>query len=207
MVESGKKIVHNFSAGPCVLPKEVMKQAADEMLDWHGSGVSVLEMSHRSKEFIEITEQAERDFRDLMNLPKSGYSVFFFQGGASMQFSAIPYNLLGGEKKVANYLTTGAWSEGAFKECKKIAQPHEVWPDSGSKYITVPDASAWNLNKDAAYFHYCDNETIHGVEFPGAGSFPFDVIPEGQTIVCDMSSNFCSRPIDWEKYGVVYAGA
>jgi phosphoserine aminotransferase len=205
MVEG--KIIHNFSAGPCVLPKEVMKQAADEMLSWHGSGVSVMEMSHRSKEFIEITEQAEKDFRDLMNLPKSGYNVFFFQGGASMQFSAIPYNLLGGDNKVANYLTTGAWSEGAFKECKKIAQPHEVWQGSGSKFVTVPDVSTWNINKEASYFHYCDNETIHGVEFPGAESFPFDAIPENQTLICDMSSNFCSRPINWEKYGVVYAGA
>lgn len=205
MVEG--KIVHNFSAGPCVLPKEVLKQAADEMMSWHGSGVSVMEMSHRSKEFIEITEQAERDFRDLMSLPKSGYNVFFFQGGASMQFSAIPYNLLGGDNKVANYLTTGAWGEAAFKECKKIAQPHEVWQDSASKFVTVPDASSWNINKDASYFHYCDNETIHGVEFPGAGSFPFDAIPENQTLICDMSSNFCSRPVDWEKYGVVYAGA
>jgi phosphoserine aminotransferase len=116
-----------------------------------------------------------------------------------MQFSAIPYNLLGGDNKVANYLTTGAWSESAFKECKKIAQPHEVWQGSGSKFVTVPDVSTWNINKDASYFHYCDNETIHGVEFPGAESFPFDAIPENQTLICDMSSNFCSRPINCEK--------
>ena len=176
-------------------------------MDWHKSGVSVMEMSHRSKEFIEITEQAERDFRDLMGMPKSGYHVFFFQGGASMQFSAIPYNLLGGENKSANYLTTGAWSEAAIKEAKKIGSPVEVWPDSGAKYTTVPDVANWKINKDAAYFHYCDNETIHGVEFPGAESFPFDQIPESQPLICDMSSNFCSRPVAWDKYGVVYSGA
>ena len=124
-----------------------------------------------------------------------------------MQFSAIPFNLLGGEKKGANYLTTGAWSEAAIKEAKKYSSPVEVWPDSGSKYTTVPDADKWHIQKDAAYFHYCDNETIHGVEFPGASSFPFDKIPEDQILVSDMSSNFCSRPVAWDKYGVVYAGA
>ena len=124
-----------------------------------------------------------------------------------MQFSAIPYNLLGGEKKFGNYLTTGAWGESAIKEAKKISTPTEVWPESGAKFTTVPSADKWQINKDAAYFHYCDNETIHGVEFPGAESFPFDVVPEGMPLICDMSSNFCSRPIDWEKYSVVYAGA
>ena len=126
-----------------------------------------------------------------------------------MQFSAIPFNLLGGEKKGANYLTTGAWSESAIKEAKKYSSAiHEVWPESGAKYTTVPEADKWRVDKDAAYFHYCENETIHGVEFPSSlGGFPFDSIPEGQDIVCDMSSNFCSRPVNWEKYGVVYAGA
>lgn len=207
MVETSGKKIFNFSAGPCVLPKEVLQQAADEMLDWHGSGVSVMEMSHRSKEFIEITEKAERDFRDLMNMPKTGYQLFFFQGGASMQFSAIPYNMLGGEKKTGNYLTTGAWGESAFKEAKKLCAPVEVWADSGAKFNTVPSVAKWQINKDAAYFHYCDNETIHGVEFPGADKFPFDAVPTGMPLICDMSSNFCSRPIAWEKYAVVYAGA
>lgn len=205
MVESTQKIVYNFSAGPCVLPKPVMQQAADEMLDWHGSGVSVLEMSHRSKEFIEIAEKAEKDFRELMSVPK-GYTVYFMQGGATMQFSAIPYNLLGGEKKFGNYLTTGAWSEAAIKEAKKVSAPVEVWPEGpATKFTTVPEADKWQINPEAGYFHYCDNETIHGVEFPAA--FPFEKIPEGMTLVCDASSNFCSRPIQWEKYGVVYAGA
>ena len=143
MVETSGKKIFNFSAGPCILPKEVLQQAADEMLDWHGSGVSVMEMSHRSQEFIEITEKAERDFRDLMNMPKTGYQLFFFQGGASMQFSAIPYNLLGGEKKTGNYLTTGAWGESAFKEAKKLCAPVEVWADSGAKFNTVPSVAKW----------------------------------------------------------------
>lgn len=194
------KTVYNFSAGPCVLPKEVLKKSQEELLSWHGTGVSVMEMSHRSKEFIEIADQAEKDFRELMNVPKN-YQVFFFSGGASLQFTAIPLNLLG-EKTKANYLTTGSWSEAAIKEAKKYCTANEVWPDSNSKFQTVPEPSTWNIDKDGAYFHYCDNETIHGVEFQ---EFPSEVIGD-MTLVCDMSSNFCSKPIQWEKYGVVYAG-
>lgn len=122
-----------------------------------------MEMSHRSKEFIEIAETAERDFRDLMGVPKN-FNVFFFSGGASLQFTAIPMNLLG-EKTKANYLTTGAWSEAAIKEAKKYCSAVEVWPESGSKFTHVPDVSKWHIDNEAAYFHYCDNETIHGVEF------------------------------------------
>lgn len=164
--------MYNFSAGPCILPQEVLKQSQDELLSWHGCGVSVMEMSHRSKEFISIAEQAEKDFRELMNVPKN-YVVFFFQGGASMQFSAIPYNILK-DKTKANYITTGAWSEQAIKEAKKVCEPNEVWPDSQSKFNTLPDPANWNIAEDAAYLHYCDNETIHGVEF---NDFPFDKVP------------------------------
>jgi phosphoserine aminotransferase len=160
-----------------------------------------MEMSHRSKDFIQIAEQAEKDFRELLGVPQN-YQVFFFQGGATMQFSAIPFNLTKDNKKV-NYLTTGAWSEQAFKEAKKVCQPNEVWADSGSKFTTVPNPDTWKIEADAAYFHYCDNETIHGVEF---NDFPFEKVA-GTTLVCDMSSNIGTRPIDWEKYGVVYAGA
>lgn len=184
-----------------MLPKEVLKQSQEELMSWHHSGVSVMEMSHRSKEFMAIAEQAEKDFRDFLNVPKN-YQVFFFQGGASMQFSAIPYNLLKDKTKV-NYITTGAWSEAALKEAKKIATVVEAWPESKSNYTTIPETSTWNIDKEAAYFHYCDNETIHGVEF---NNFPFEAV-EGLTLVCDMSSNIGTRPIDWEKYGVVYAGA
>lgn len=196
----GKKI-YNFSAGPCILPQEVLKQSQEELLNWHGSGVSVMEMSHRSKEFIEIAETAEKDLRDLLSIPNE-YEVFFFQGGATMQFSAIPYNLLG-DKTKANYITTGAWSEAAIKEAKKLCTTVEAWPESGSKFNTIPDVSTWNIDKDSAYFHYCDNETIHGVEFQ---EFPYEAVGD-LTLVSDMSSNFVSRPIQWEKYGVVYAGA
>ena len=200
MVES-KKTVYNFSAGPCVLPKEVLKQAQDELMDWHGSGVSVMEMSHRSKEFVSITNQAEADFRELMNVPKN-YKVFFFQGGATLQFSAIPLNLLR-DKTKANYITTGSWSVNAIKEAKKYCTPVEAWPDSQGQYPTIPDVSKWVLDKEAAYFHFCDNETIGGLEF---NDFPYEALGN-MTLVSDMSSNFCSRPIPWEKYGVVYAGA
>ena len=114
-------------------------------------------------------------------------------------------NLLG-DKTKANYLTTGAWSQSAIAEAKKFCEPNEVWPDSKNKFNTIPDSSTWNIDHDAAYFHYCENETIHGVEFPASSSFPFSQLA-GQTVVCDMSSNMCSRPVDWDKYGVVYAGA
>lgn len=116
--------------------------------------------------------------------------------------SAIPYNLLRGKTKT-NYFTTGAWSQAAIKEAKRISDTVEVWPDSKSEFNKIPDPSTWIIDKEAAYFHYCDNETIHGVEF---NDFPFELVKD-MTVVCDMSSNFCTRPIDWEKYGVVYAGA
>jgi phosphoserine aminotransferase len=160
-----------------------------------------MELSHRSKEFIEISEKAEKDFRDFMGVPKN-YKVFFFQGGATLQFSAVPYNLLNGNPK-ANYITTGAWSQGAIVEAKKLCTAVEAWPDSGNKFTTLPDVDKWNVDKDSAYFHYCDNETIHGVEFQ---DFPYETIGD-LTLVSDMSSNFCTRPINWDKYGVIYGGA
>jgi len=200
-MESSGHTVYNFSAGPCILPKEVLKKSQEELMDWHGSGVSVMEMSHRSKEFMTIAEQAEKDFREFLNVPNN-YQVFFFQGGASMQFSAIVYNLLR-DKTKANYITTGAWSESAIKEAKKLCTAVEAWPESGSNFTTIPDPETWVIDKESAYFHYCDNETIHGVEF---NDFPFEKV-EGLELVCDMSSNIGTRPIQWEKYGVVYAGA
>lgn len=136
-----------------------------------------------------------------MSVPKN-FKIFFFQGGASTQFSAVPYNLLRGKDK-ANYFTTGAWSQGAIAEAKKLCTAVEVWPGSNNIFNTLPDVGKWNIDKDAAYFHYCANETIHGVEFQ---EFPYEAIGD-LTLVCDMSSNFCSRPINWDKYGVVYGGA
>jgi phosphoserine aminotransferase len=170
-------------------------------MDWHGTGVSVMEMSHRGKAFVSISEAADKDLRELLKIPEN-FKVFFFNGGASMQFAAIPCNLMKTHKK-ANYLVTGSWGSAACKEAKKYGEVNEVI-NKLDAYTGCPDSIDWNIAEDADYFHYCDNETIYGVEF---NNFPFEKVPEGQTIVCDMSSNFCSREIDWSKYGVVYAGA
>lgn len=167
-------------------------------------GLSVMEMSHRSKAFTTLAEKARSDLKQLLSVPDN-FTIFMFQGGASLQFSAICYNLLqDGEKQKTNYLQTGTWSQGAFGEAKKYCDPNEVANNKGSGYTQLADPSEWNIAEDAKYFHYCDNETIQGFEF---NEFPFEKVPEGQTLVCDMSSNFCSKPIDWSKYGVVYAGA
>jgi phosphoserine aminotransferase len=194
------KTVHNFSAGPCCLPKEVLKTAQDELLDWHGSGVSVMEMSHRSKEFVSIAKKAEEDLRKLLNIPDN-YKVFFLQGGASLAFTAICKNLMG-ENTKANYLVTGSWGKNAFKDAKLIGDANEVIKPLDS-YTGCPDFSEWDVKDDAAFFHFCDNETIYGVEF---NNFPYEEL-KNQELVVDMSSNFCTRPIDFTKYGVVYAGA
>lgn len=159
-----------------------------------------MEMSHRGKLFETIHNEAIADLRELLAIPKN-YQIFFYSGGASLQFSAIPMNLMKTHGK-ANYLVTGAWSEAAAAEAGKFGKVNLVTPKS-KVYQGMPDPSTWTVAADADYFHYCMNETVHGVEI---GDFPFDKIPAGQTVVCDMSSNFCSREIDWTKFGVVYAG-
>jgi len=191
--------IYNFSAGPAVLPKEVLLQAQAEMLDWHGSGMSVMEMSHRGKEFISIAEQAEADLRELLAIP-SNYKVLFLQGGAHLQFSMIPLNLLRG-KSAADYLNTGAWSKKAIGEAKKFCDVNVVASNADSNFSHVPDFASWKCNKDAAYLHYTPNETIGGVEFnwiPETGDVP---------LVADMSSSILSRQIDVSKFGLIYAGA
>jgi len=191
--------VFNFSAGPAVLPEVVLCQAAAEMLDWHGCGMSVMEMSHRGKEFIAIAEGAEADLRELMAIP-AGYRVLFLQGGASLQFAMVPLNLLGG-KKSADYVNTGEWSKKAIKEAKVFCRPEVIASSEGKNFTCVPAQTEWKLNGDAAYVHYTANETIGGVEFhwlPETGDVP---------LVCDMSSNILSRPVDVSKYGLIYAGA
>jgi phosphoserine aminotransferase len=204
MVESTKKTIHNFSAGPCVLPQEVLKKAQEELLDWNGTGVSVMEMSHRGKSFVSIAEKAKEDLRKLLDIPDN-FTIFFFQGGASLQFSAVAMNLFGDEEgPKANYLTTGTWTQGAIGEAKKYGNINEVANNKELKYTTLAEPADWKIEADAKYFHYCDNETIQGFEF---NEFPHEKVPEGQVLVCDMSSNFCSKKIDWSKYGVVYAGA
>ena len=191
--------IYNFSAGPAMLPEEVIQKAALEMNDWNGSGMSVMEMSHRGKEFVSIAEKAEKDLRDLMAIPES-YKVLFLQGGASSQFAMVPLNLLRG-KKSADYINTGAWSKKAIAEAKKFCDVNVAATSEAVNFSTVPPQSEWKLNAEAAYLHYTPNETIGGVEFhwiPDAGNVP---------LVVDMSSTILSRPIDVTKFGVIYAGA
>ena len=191
--------VYNFSAGPAALPIEVLEQAQAEMLDWNGSGMSVMEMSHRGKDYMSIAAKAEADLRQLMNIPEN-YKVLFLQGGASSQFAMVPINLLNG-KSSADYLLTGQWSKKAVAEGKRYCDVNLVADTSDSKFTTVPDEPALNFAADAAYVHYTPNETIVGVEFPyipDTGDVP---------LVVDMSSNILSRQIDVSKFGVIYAGA
>jgi len=191
--------IYNFSAGPAVLPREVLQQAREEMLDWHGSSMSVMEMSHRGKEFISIAEAAEKDLRELLAIP-ANYKVLFLQGGAHMQFSMIPLNLLRG-KLSADYVNTGEWSKKAIVEAKKFCNVNVAANNSDKNCTYVPAFNSWKLDKDAAYVHYTPNETIGGVEFnwvPETGAVP---------LVADMSSNILSRQIDVSKFGLIYAGA
>ncbi|NOZ10085.1 MAG: 3-phosphoserine/phosphohydroxythreonine transaminase [Gammaproteobacteria bacterium] len=191
--------VFNFSAGPATLPQEVLEQARDELLEWNGSGTSVMEMSHRGKEFISIAKKAEADLREVMAIP-SDYKVLFLQGGASSQFAIVPQNLLG-DKTEADYVLTGHWSKKAIKEAQRFCQVNIVADSETSKYTMIPDQDQWQMSPNAAYLHYTPNETIAGVEFPW--------IPETGDVplVADMSSTILSRPIDVSRYGIIYAGA
>lgn len=191
--------VFNFSAGPATLPQSVLEQVREEMLDWHGEGMSVMEMSHRGKSFVSILEQAEADLRELLAVP-AGYKVLFLQGGASAQFSMVPLNLLG-DKRRADYINTGSWSKKAMAEAKRFCEVSIVGDSSEVNFSRVPGQEELRLNADAAYLHYTANNTIFGTEFhyiPDAGDIP---------LVCDASSNILSRPVDVSKYGVIYAGA
>ena len=191
--------IFNFSAGPSALPEEVLKQAQSEMLDWHGSGMSVMEMSHRGKHFSQIAAELEADLRALMQIPQN-YQVLFLQGGASAQFSFIPQNLLG-DKTKACYVKTGAWSEKAIKNASVYGEMIVSASSECSHFTTIPDVSTWICDADAAYLHYTSNETIHGVEF--------NEIPDVKNLplVCDMSSNILSRPFDVSQFGLIYAGS
>jgi len=188
----------NFSPGPAVLPTEVLEQARDEMLDWNHDGMSVMEISHRGKAFMEVATQAEADLRELMGVPKN-YKVLFLQGGASAQFAFVPMNLTGADT-VADYVNTGHWSRKAITEARRFCKVH-VAADAGGEYLRVPPQSELKLSGDAAYVHYTPNETIGGVEFgyiPQTGAIP---------LVADMSSSILSRPIDVSRFGLIYAGA
>ena len=190
---------YNFSAGPSALPVDVLRQAQEELLDWHGLGLSIMEMSHRSSEFVGVAEEAEQDLRDLMQIPDN-YKVLFMQGGASSQFSMIPMNLLRG-KKTADYINTGDWSKKAIKEAKRYCDVNVVATSEANNFTSAPRQEELKLNPDAAYLHYTPNETIRGVEF--------DYIPEAGDVplVADLSSNILSRPIDVSRFGMIYAGA
>jgi len=191
--------IFNFAAGPAVLPEPVLEQASREMLDWHGCGTSVMEMSHRGKEFIGIAAAAEADLRELLGIP-ANYKVLFLQGGASLQFAAIPMNLLRG-KSSADYVNTGEWSKKAIKEAKRYCSVNIAASSEDKKFTYAPAQAAWKLDRNAAYVHVCTNETIGGVEFhwiPDTGDVP---------LVADMSSHILSRPVEVAKYGLIYAGA
>ena len=191
--------VFNFAAGPATLPLQVLEQARDEMTDWLGSGMSVMEVSHRSKAFVAVAQAAEADLRELMGIP-SNYKVLFLQGGASGQFSAIPMNLATAES-VADYVNTGQWSKKAISEAKRYCKVNVAADEAPSNYSTVPQQGALKLTPGAAYVHYTPNETIGGVEF--------GYVPEtqGAPLVADMSSTILSRPIDVSRVGLIYAGA
>jgi phosphoserine aminotransferase len=191
--------VFNFSAGPAVLPEAVLKQAAEEMLDFGGTGTSVMEMSHRGKAFIGIHARAEADLRELLAIPKN-YKVLFMQGGAAAQFGIIPMNILG-DKTSADYIYTGQWSKKAISEAKKFCKVNVSASSEDKNFTYAPLQSAWKLDANAAYVHYTSNETIGGVEFhwiPETGNVP---------LVADASSHILSRPLDVSKFGLIYAGA
>ncbi|MCI0749779.1 MAG: 3-phosphoserine/phosphohydroxythreonine transaminase [Nevskiales bacterium] len=191
------KRIFNFSAGPATLPEAVLKQAQSEMLEWSGSGMSVMEMSHRDKDFMSIAAQAEKDLRELLNVP-AHYKVLFLQGGATAQFAAIPMNLLRG-KTSADYVVTGSWGVKAQKEAGKYGKAN-IAARPGT-FNRIPPLSEWKLDPNAAYLHYTPNETIEGVEFSFVPQSP------GVPLVADFSSSFLSRPLDVSKFGLIYAGA
>ncbi|MDP3539082.1 MAG: 3-phosphoserine/phosphohydroxythreonine transaminase [Azonexus sp.] len=191
--------IWNFSAGPAALPEEVLRQAQEEMLDWHGAGCGVMEMSHRGKDFTSIIEQAEADLRELMGIP-AGYKVLFLQGGATQQFAQIPMNLLAGRS--ADYIVTGSWSKKALKEAQRIGNVRCAATTESSGFTRLPNPEEIKLDPFAAYLHICTNETIHGVEIPSER-----VADTGVPLVLDMSSHILSRPVPVEKFGLIYAGA
>ncbi len=192
---------YNFSAGPAMLPNDVLRQAQEEMLDWHGTGMSVMEMSHRGKDYQSIAKQAEADLREIMAIPDH-YKVLFLQGGASSQFAMVPMNLFCTRKILhADYINTGIWSAKAIQEATKYGEVNIAASSESSQFTTIPAYDTWQLRKNSAYVHYTPNETIGGVEFqsiPETGDVP---------LVADMSSTILSRPIDVSKFGLIYAGA
>lgn len=189
--------VYNFSAGPAVLPEEVLREAADEMLDYQGTGMSVMEMSHRSAAFDEIIKTAEQDLRDLMGIPDN-YKVLFLQGGASQQFAAVPMNLM--KNGVADYIVTGQWAKKAYQEAQKYGKAVKVASSEDKTFSYIPDCSDLPIDDDADYVYICENNTIYGTKYKKLPN------TKGKTLVADVSSCFLSEPVDVAKYGVIYGG-
>lgn len=189
--------VYNFSAGPAVLPEEVLREAAEEMMDYRGSGMSVMEMSHRSQTFQEIIDTAEADLRELMNIPDN-YKVLFLQGGASLQFAMIPMNLMKNQK--ADYIVTGQWAKKAAKEAEKYGEVRVIASSEDETFSYIPDCSDLPVSEDADYVYICENNTIYGTKFQELPNI------KGKTLVADVSSCFLSEPVDVTKYGVIYGG-
>ena len=189
--------VYNFSAGPAVLPEEVLQEAADEMLDYRGCGMSVMEMSHRSGTYQKIIDEAEADLRQLMGIPDN-YKVLFLQGGASQQFAMIPMNLM--KNRVADYIITGQWAKKAAKEAEKYGEVHVIASSEDKTFSYIPDCSDLDISEDADYVYICENNTIYGTKFKELPN------TKGKTLVADVSSCFLSEPVDVSKYGVIYGG-
>ena len=189
--------VYNFSAGPAVLPEEVLKEAAAEMLDYNGTGMSVMEMSHRSKAFEDIIKTAEADLRELMNIPDN-YKVLFLQGGASQQFAMIPMNLM--KNGVADYIVTGQWAKKAWQEASKFGKANKIASSEDETFSYIPDCSDLPIDEDADYVYICENNTIYGTKYKTLPN------TKGKTLVADVSSCFLSEPVDVSKYGVIYGG-
>ncbi len=189
--------VYNFSAGPAVLPEEVLKEVAAEMLDCNGTGMSVLEMSHRSPAFQAIIDEAEKDLRELMNIPDN-YKVLFLQGGASLQFAMIPMNLM--KNKVADYIVTGQWAKKAYQEACKYGKANKIATSEDETFTYIPDCSDLPISEDADYVYICENNTIYGTKFKTLPN------TKGKLLVADVSSCFLSEPVDVSKYGIIYGG-
>lgn len=189
--------VYNFSAGPAVLPEEVLQEAADEMLDYRGTGMSVMEMSHRSKAYDTIIKEAEADLRELMNIPDN-YKVLFLQGGASQQFAMIPMNLM--KNRVADYIVTGQWAKRAYQEASLYGKANKIASSEDKTFSYIPDCSDLPISEDADYVYICENNTIYGTKFKTLPN------TKGKPLVADVSSCFLSEPVDVTKYGVIYGG-
>ncbi len=193
---------YNFSAGPATIAPEVLQQAASEMLDWHGSGMGVMEMSHRGKEFISIYEQAQADLRELLAVPKN-FHILFMQGGGLAENAIVPLNLSRGG--AVDYVVTGAWSQKSQKEARKYASVHIAATDEANGFTRLPEPASWQLSPDASYVHLCSNETIHGVEFHALPDLK--ALGSKAPLVIDFSSQVASRPVDWSRVGLAYGGA